>query len=402
MEAPSRTSPLKVAWFSYFPIEWLDGLPPELQALPRMHPATWQRVLIAELQKDPSLDLHVLVLRKQFPRTLSFQQGNTTFHCLKVPGGFRAPSLFWLDTWSVSRALRRIQPDLVHAWGTENGAALIAARLRYPALVTMQGIMGWMKELGVANSYQRFAARLEPGSLRRATDVSAESSFAIGYLRERYPHLRLRHIEHAPAWGFHQMTREPELSPLRLISISTLGHAKGTDVLLQALEPLCSQLKFRLMLIGGAPPEVLDIYRQQTSPELWSRIEFKNHLTSAEIAAELSRAALMIYPTRADNSPNAVKEAVVTGLPVVASEIGGIVDYVVPGENGFLFPSGDVAACRQAIEKALAHPTLSKGVIDEAVLARSRDQLSPATMARKFREAYADLASRRRGGGKMA
>ena len=110
--------------------------------------------------------------------------------------------------------MRRIKPDLVQAWGTENGAALIAARLGYPTLVTMQGIMSWLKELGAANPYQRLAARLEPGSLRRATDVSAESTFAIHYLRERYPHLRLRHIEHAPAWGFHQMARQPELQPL--------------------------------------------------------------------------------------------------------------------------------------------------------------------------------------------
>ena len=363
-----------------------------------MHPATWQRVLITELQKDPSLDLHVLVLRKQFPRSLSFTRGNTTFHCLKVPGGFRAPSLFWLDTWAVSRALKRIGPDLVHAWGTENGAALIAARLRrrYPALVTMQGIMGWMKELGVANSYQRFAARLEPGSLRRAKDVSAESSFAIQYLQERYPHLHLHHIEHAPAWGFHTIERRPELAPRRLISISTLGHAKGTDVLLQALEPLCSQHAFKLVLIGGAPPDVMETYRQRTSAALWSRIEFKNHLTSEQVAAELAQAALMIYPTRADNSPNAVKEAVVSGLPVVASAIGGIVDYVIDGENGFLFPSGDVDACRRAIEKAFAHPTLSRGMIEPAILARGRDLLSPSTMARKFRAAYAAIATHTR------
>lgn len=393
MEPRATTAPLKVAWFTYFPIEWLEDLPAELSQLPRMHPATWQRVLLAELQQDASLDLHIVVLRKHFPRTLRFQRGNTTFHCLKVPGGWRALSLFWVDTWYVARALKEIRPDLVHAWGTENGAALIAARLRYPKLVTMQGIMGWMRDLGVANSYQRFAARLEPGSLRRSDHVTTESNFAVGYLHERYPNLRLRQIEHAPAWAFQRLIRQPQRAPLRIVSIGTLGPAKGTDVLLQALEPLCEKLDFEVVLIGGAPPGVKETLQAQTSPTLWERLRFRNHLTSEEVAAELCRASLMVYPTRADNSPNSVKEAVVAGLPVVASAIGGIVDYVKPGANGFLFTSGDVQGCRQGILQALEHPFMGRGLIEPEVLAEAREALSPATMARKFRQAYADVAA---------
>lgn len=256
----------------------------------------------------------------------------------------------------------------------------------------MQGLMNWMMELGVANSYQRFAARLERWSLRRLRHVSAESSFALQYLRERYPQLQLRQIEHAPNWGFHRLVRQPSVAPRRFLSISTLGHAKGTDVLLHALDSLRKDLEFELVLVGGAPSEVLEGYRQAVSPELWSRLTFKNHLTSEQIAAELSQAALLIYPSRADNSPNAVKEAVVAGVPVAASAVGGIVDYVVPGENGFLFPVGDVAACAEAIRKACAHPLMSRGEVEPGTLARVRDYLSPATMGRKFMEAYGRLS----------
>ena len=386
------STPLTVAWFTYFPIEWIDGLPEELGRLPKMHPATWQRVLLIELQKESSLRLHIIVLRKQFPRSLKFQQGNTTFHCVKTPGGLRAPSLFWLDTYYVARILRSIGPDVVHAWGSENGAALIASRLRYPSLVTMQGLMSWMTELGVANSYQRFAARLERWSLSRLRNVSAESSFAVQYLRERYPRLQLRQIEHAPSWGFHQLTRRPISQPMRFLSISTLGHAKGTDVLLHALDSLRDALSFDVVLIGGASTETLDEYRRAVSPELWSRLRFKNHLTSDEIAAELEQATLLIYPSRADNSPNAVKEAVVAGVPVVASEVGGIVDYVIPNENGFLFPVGDVTACANAVRKACQHPSMSRGEVSPETLARVREYLSPATMGRKFLEAYREIS----------
>ena len=383
-------TPLKVAWFTYFPVEWLEELPEELRSLPRMHPATWQRVLLGELRNDPSIELHIVVLRKQFPRTLSFRQGNTTFHCLKVPGGLRAPSLFWLDTVMVWKALRAIRPDVVHAWGSENGAALIAARLRYPAVVTMQGLMGWMVELGVANSYQRFAARLERCSLRRLRHVTAESSFAIRYLRERHPGLDLRQIEHAPSWGFHNVRRTPPApgARLRILAISTLGHAKGTDVLLGGLDRIRAECDFEVILVGGAAPELLQQYQQSVSPELWGRLRFLNHLTSEEVARELGAASFLVYPSRADNSPNAVKEAVAAGVPVVASRIGGIPDYVIPGENGFLFTAGDPAACAESIRSLLGHPRMSRGEVEPGTLARLRDYLSPATMGRKFLEAY--------------
>ena len=388
------SEPLKVAWFTYFPIEWLDGLPPELATLPRMHPATWQRVLFDELQKEQGLRLHIVVLRKQFPRSMSFERGNATFHCVKVPGGLRAPSFFWLDTWCVSRVLKRVCPDVVHAWGTENGAGLVGSRLKYPCVLTMQGILNWILELGLGHAYLRFVARLEKRTLRGLRHVTAESSFAQGYLRERFPDLQLRQIEHAPSWGFHHAPRRPQLKPLRLITVGTLGHAKGTDVLLQALDPLLRDWDFRLTLIGGAPAQVLEDYRRSVSAELWSRIDFKNHLTSAQVAENLSESVVMIYPTRADNSPNAVKEAIAAGVPVVASAIGGIVDYVIPGENGFLFNAGDVSGCREALLSVLRHPSLGQGVVPAAALARGRDYLSPATMAAKFLQVYQELAGR--------
>src|SRR4051812_10603314 len=95
---PTPERPLKVAWFSYFPIEWLPGLPPELQGLPRLHPASWQRVLWEELKNDRRLKLHIIVLRNHFARTHVFEKEGTRFHCVRTPPGLRAGTLYWLDT----------------------------------------------------------------------------------------------------------------------------------------------------------------------------------------------------------------------------------------------------------------------------------------------------------------
>lgn len=392
-------TPLKVAWISDYPLEWLPDLPEALQHLPRHHPATWAMVLCEEFEKNPALALHLVLPRKGIARDLTFTRNNVTYHILKTPGGWRAPSWFWVDTILIRRALRRIKPDLVHAWGSERGAALVASRLPYPYVFTIQGLLSWYKEVVPLSLYERFAFQVEKAALRRARVVTTESVFAVKYLRERYPHLTVLQAEHAPNWIFHRTVRPPAAEPLRFITLGALGFRKGTDVLLRTLDKLAGARPFDAVLIGAADERFLAPFRQEVSAEVWRRVTFRRNLWPAEIAREMAQAAIMVLPTRADTSPNAVKEAAVMGLPVVASRVGGIPDYIFPGENGFLFPPGDLAGCLQAVEAACQHPLFRQGRVEPATLARVRAYLSPARMAENFLGAY-DQALKLQNGGR--
>ncbi len=384
LEAPH---PLRVAWVSYFPIEWLPDLPPELQGLPLLHPATWQRVLWEEFARNPALELHIIIPRSQFRQSHTFTRGNTTFYCVKTPPGLRAASFYWLDTIIAARLLREIKPDLVHAWGTEFGGAAIAGRLPYPALVTMQGILTWCETQFPLNRNMKLSRSLEPGSLRKADVVTCESSFAMKYLGERYPHLKLMQAEHAPHPVFASAKREPQLSPRRIVAVGSFSYAKGGDLVIKALD-LLTQHDLELLWIGGRNAQLETQLRAETSGDVWQRVHFKNDLSSHEVAAELELATLLVHATRADNSPNSVKEAVVAGVPVVATNTGGIPDYVVPGENGFLFENGSATDCLAKIRDALDHPLFSKGLVQEATHRRMQTYLSSTTMAEKFLSAY--------------
>jgi glycosyltransferase involved in cell wall biosynthesis len=381
--------PQTVAWFSFFPVEWLPDAPAEVRALPRLHPASWQRVLLDALEKQhPDLRLHILVLRKQFPRSFSFERRNVTFHLIRTLGGFRAPSLFWLDTLLIRRVLRRVQPDLVHAWGTENGAALVASRLGYPYLVTVQGLMSWYREIIPVSAHGHLAAWLERRSLPHAPLVTTESRFSVDYVRRHFLPAPVEQIEHASDWVFHEVRREPHCEPRRFLAVGRFDERKGVDLLLRALDRLRVELNFELVMVGGPIEPLYGTLRSSLSPELWQRVVFKDKLTPVEVAGELAQASMMICPTRADVSPNSVKEAVVAGVPVVASLVGGIPDYVVPGENGILFDSGDLEGCVRSIREACRHPLFGRGAVNPATLERMRSYLSPETMGRRFWETY--------------
>jgi glycosyltransferase involved in cell wall biosynthesis len=379
--------PLKVAWFSYFPIEWLPDLPPELRGTPRIHPATWQRVLWEEFANRPNLELHIIALRGAFPQSHSFTRGNTTFHCIRTPPGSRSSTLYWMDTLLVRRKLKSIRPDLTHAWGSEFGSAAVAGRLPYPALVTMQGILTWYGSVFPLNRHMKLSRWLEDRSLRNADVVTCESTFGKNYLAQRHPHLKLLQVEHAPHPRFAAIKRRPRLAPKRILCVGSFLYWKGADIVLKALDRL-KDLDFELIWIGAKSGEFEKQLRRETSDQIWKRVQLKQDLSPAEVADELAQATLLLHASRADNSPNSVKEAVVAGVPVVATNTGGIPDYVIPGENGLLFESGDVEGCAGKIADAMNDPNFCRGLVTPASLEKTRAYLSSKTMAEKFFAGY--------------
>ena len=381
-------NPLTVAWISDFPIEWLPDLPEPLRSLPRRHPATWEMVLLSECEKNPAIRVHVILLRWRIERNFTFERNGTTFHVLKAPVWLRLGSLFRADTLLINRVCKRIKPDLVHAWGIEKGAALIAHRLGYPYVMTVQGLFGWYKERVPLAPYDWFIEQLERRSLARAPVVTTESTFAVQFLKQRYPRLKVQQAEHAPNRAFSQIRRQPQTNPVHFICIGVLSFRKGADLLFGALDKLRSEMAFSITVITNPNVSFLDSMRSRISDKLWEQVEFKYHILPQEVARELEKPTMMLLPTRADTSPNAIKEAVVAGLPVVASSVGGIPDYVFPGKNGILFPPGDESEFISAIKAACSHPLFSQGRVEAETLAQTRSYLSPERMAQNFLKAY--------------
>ncbi len=380
--------PLTVAWISDFPVEWLPDAPEAIRSLPRRHPATWQLVLLAEFERDPSVKLHVILFRGRIAKSFSFERNGVTFHVIKAAVSLRLASLFWLDTKLIRKVCAEIQPDIVHAWGMEKGAGLIASRLHRPFVFTVQGLFAWYKQMTPLGKYDKFTERLENRALPRARVVTTESAFAVKFLGDRYPKMRVIQAEHAPNRAFAQVQRRPQTSPIHFISIGGLSARKGTDLLIKALDRLRKEFAFRLTIVTDPEKEYLDSLRASASRELWDRIEIKVHLPPDAVARELETATMLLLPTRADTSPNAVKEAAVAGVPVVASSVGGITDYIYHGKNGLVFPVGDLEGFVRAIRTACAHPRFGKGEVDPATLAWVRDYLSPEKMAGNFLYAY--------------
>jgi glycosyltransferase involved in cell wall biosynthesis len=210
----------------------------------------------------------------------------------------------------------------------------------------------------------------------------------VNYLRQRYPRLQVRQAEHAPNWLFHRLERRPQTAPIRFIAVGTVDYRKGSDLLLRALGRLVNELRFELTVVGAPNAAFLTALRAELPAALWERIQFKTHLNPPQVAEELATATISVLPTRADTSPNAVKEAVVAGVPVVATRVGGVLDYVVHGENGLLVDSEDLHGLTVALREATRHPLFGQGRVKPETCRRMREYLSPERMAANFYAAY--------------
>jgi glycosyltransferase involved in cell wall biosynthesis len=145
----------------------------------------------------------------------------------------------------------------------------------------------------------------------------------------------------------------PPESPVRMASVARLQVGdKGQDVLLQVLsQPAWRGREWRLNLFGGGPDEryLRELARLYGVHE---RVEFRGHVD--DVRAIWAENHLLVMPSRAEGTPLALVEAMLCGRPAVATDVGGIAEWVHEGRTGFL---ADVATPRSfgaALERAWA------------------------------------------------
>ena len=140
------------------------------------------------------------------------------------------------------------------------------------------------------------------------------------------------------------------------LCVARLIKRKGVHLLLEAVRRSALQ-NLQVKIVGVGPQEVT--LRQLTLDlGLEGRVEFLGQKTSDALAECYRDADFLIHPASTESFSMTLLEAMASGLPIVATDVGGIPELVVPGENGLLFPRADVSALTQAIVDMSTDPNL--------------------------------------------
>lgn len=158
-----------------------------------------------------------------------------------------------------------------------------------------------------------------------------------------------------PLFAHGAETREPRGGEEDyLLFVGSLITGKGVDLLLEALAR-CQQ-PHRLKLVGEGRQG--ESYRALArSLGITDRVEFLGSRSPEELEALYRGAQLVVVPSRSPETFGLVGvEAMSHGVPVVASAVGAMPEWLVDGETGALFPSGDVPSLARVLDRLLGDP----------------------------------------------
>ncbi len=149
----------------------------------------------------------------------------------------------------------------------------------------------------------------------------------------------------------------PEGAPV-LLFVGNLLPVKDPEFLLQAFAALSKR-------VSGPPPHLVLAGKGPLRESLGSlasrlgvrdRSHFLGPQTAPQIAAWMRRANLLVMTSRNEGLPNVILEAQACGLPVVATDVGGIHEVVDAEWKGHLTPPGDLEAWTAAVLEVLKNP----------------------------------------------
>ena len=248
------------------------------------------------------------------------------------------------------------------SWHLFAAPAIWVGRLRrVPVVVNYRG--------GEAADFLRRSSRLVRASMRRAAGLVVPSRF-------------LQQV-----FGEHRMPAQvvPNIVDTERFRPSSQPSARAQLIVARRLEPIydnATALKAfaqvvaecpeaRLVLAGDGPEEAT-LRRLAEELGVAERVEFTGALDRDAMASRLRESSVSINPSRVDNMPNSVLEALACGVPVVSTRVGGVPFVVDEGETALLVPPADPEAMARAVVRVLRDPALARRLREAGLVAAAQ------------------------------
>jgi glycosyltransferase involved in cell wall biosynthesis len=124
--------------------------------------------------------------------------------------------------------------------------------------------------------------------------------------------------------------------------------------------------------------------------QIGPRVTFLGRQAAPEIARRHLQAQVFVLPSENENSPNALAEAMVSGMPVIASDAGGIPSMVADGETGLLVPPQNPVRLGEAILRLLEHAD-ERARLGQNARRIARERHQPESVAGQTVAAYREI-----------
>jgi colanic acid/amylovoran biosynthesis glycosyltransferase len=256
---------------------------------------------------------------------------------------------YLVEATTIAHWCSRDQVQHLHAhFGTNSAAValLVHKMIGLPYSFTVHG----------PDDFERAKFLALNEKVRWASFVLGVSSFGRSQLMrwvepEYWPKIRVVHC--GLDREFQTTPRQPA-SPVRLVCVGRLVAQKGQMLLIEALRRLRDGgLTCELTLVGDGPLRGT-IEQRIAVAGLEKQVILTGWLSGARVREEMERATALVLPSFSEGLPVVIMEAMAMRRPVIATNIAGVAELVVPAETGWLVPAGDEIALADAMRKVLS------------------------------------------------
>jgi glycosyltransferase involved in cell wall biosynthesis len=302
----------------------------------------------------------------------------------------------WLSFWprhlQIRRLIRKIDPDLVHAHFITKYGFHLPDDGRRPTLVT-----AWGDDILILPPKSRVIRHFTRRVLERVDRIHAVSEHLrqrimadYGIAPEKIRHVPFGidtaafspdhrdYLRHDPVTVFSNRGFFPVYDSATLVDGFARAHAAEPHI--------------RLLLKGDGPEEKATRARV-SSLGLDGPIAFEGRTGYERVPEDLRRADIFVSTATSDGTPVSLLEAMSSGLPCIATAVGGVPEWVRDGENGLLIPPRDPGALAGRILRLARDPDLRRSLgtrARETILARGDWQV----LMQGVEEEYEELAER--------
>jgi glycosyltransferase involved in cell wall biosynthesis len=266
----------------------------------------------------------------------------------------------------VGRLLEELSPDIIHAQDRRAGlVASLVARRKTPVVMTFHGVPDsaagrWvnagplhLRQPGLSGGSRLVADALVARRVR--CTVAPSQAIAKFLSRElRVPVHRVRVLHNGVAIPPQRAHRDGVRT---FATASSFAPCKATPLLVEAFLAIApARPDLRLRMIGDGPER-----RYCEQLVRWAgrerQVEFTGYRT--DVYAELAQSDAFVLPSLNENLPLALLQAMATGLPCVASDVGGVRE-VITTDCGVLVEPGHIGSLRGAMERLIDEPGLAE------------------------------------------
>ena len=255
----------------------------------------------------------------------------------------------------VTRLIRRIRPDLVHAHTSKAGViARFAARAAgVPPVFTAHT---WCFAEGTSWKWRLGGIPAErlAGSFSSAIINVSDANRALALRHGISDQKRMLTIWNGIPDTAHRARAGASGIP-RIVMVARCAEQKDHSVLLRAFARITEPAQ--LVFVGGGPKLAM-LRAEAHELNVANRVEFLGD--RFDIAEILAGGHIFALASKWEGFPLSILEAMRAGLPVVASNVGGVAEAVADGQTGFLVERGDVSALRTRLHSLLHDPALRR------------------------------------------